>query len=481
MATGELQKCQELVETATKSNTPVTKHSDSNGYDCEFVKRPPEVFQSTCPICLLVLREPHQLTCCGYSFCQPCVKLLDADKKGCPTCNEAEYTVFPNKGLKRSLHSYRVYCSYKKEGCGWEGELGELDAHFNVKERLGECEYVSVKCTYCFQHCLRRDVRSHETKDCTQRPFTCEHCHDFKATFEKVVNDHFLVCASFPLSCPNDCGSVIQRQQLELHTSHDCPLTVVGCDFQEVGCEIRLFRKDMPSHVSDDLVGHLARLQMHMAAHPGENMAKHMCLLVGFVHKLTCEFKATKERAEKAEKKLAGMQATLEEMNCEGTLPFEFTFPDFEEHKKSKIKWFSDPFYSHTQGYKLCICVQVNVRADNSFRVLVDVFLMKGEYDHKLEWPFCGNVSIKLFNQHEDSNHLEWSTRQGNGSRVSPNREISTYRYNNTWSINLDSRRENVQYLKSDALMFRVVKVSDITLRERLERFVSKRLPNLLE
>ena len=38
------------------------------GYDCEFVERPQEL-QKECPICLIILREPFQVTCCGYSFC----------------------------------------------------------------------------------------------------------------------------------------------------------------------------------------------------------------------------------------------------------------------------------------------------------------------------------------------------------------------------------------------------------------------------
>ena len=34
------------------------------GYDCEFVERPQEL-QADCPICMVVLREPFQVTCCG--------------------------------------------------------------------------------------------------------------------------------------------------------------------------------------------------------------------------------------------------------------------------------------------------------------------------------------------------------------------------------------------------------------------------------
>ena len=39
------------------------------GYDYNmFISTPPESLQ--CPVCLLVLREPNQLTCCGVLICQ---------------------------------------------------------------------------------------------------------------------------------------------------------------------------------------------------------------------------------------------------------------------------------------------------------------------------------------------------------------------------------------------------------------------------
>ena len=39
------------------------------GYDDDiFISTPPESLK--CPVCLLILREPHQLTCCGVLICQ---------------------------------------------------------------------------------------------------------------------------------------------------------------------------------------------------------------------------------------------------------------------------------------------------------------------------------------------------------------------------------------------------------------------------
>lgn len=100
------------------------------GFECEFVENPPEKFpQVDCPVCLSILREPHQVTCCGNNFCRTCIERVKKKKKACPTCNEGELNYFPDKRLQRSLYAFKVYCTERAGGCGWSGELGNLDNH----------------------------------------------------------------------------------------------------------------------------------------------------------------------------------------------------------------------------------------------------------------------------------------------------------------------------------------------------------------
>ena len=211
------------------------------GYTCEFVERPPKAFQCDCPICLLVLRDPHQVTCCGYSFCEACVKRVQADNKCCPTCNAIDYAVFPDKRLKRSLNGYRVYCSNKEEGCDWAGELGELDRHLNLQppseKRFLGCLFSEVDCSFCSHPFQRRYIQTHQSEDCPSRPYTCQHCNEYSATFEDVTTKHWPLCAFFPLSCPNSCEMVLKRRELVNHVEKDCLLTPSDCDFSLVGCK----------------------------------------------------------------------------------------------------------------------------------------------------------------------------------------------------------------------------------------------------
>ena len=502
-----------------------TRQPHRVGYDCEFVERPPKAFQCDCPVCLLVLREPHQVTCCGYSFCATCVKRVQEDKKPCPTCNEADFTVFPDKRLKRSLNEYRVYCCQRGEGCNWVGELGELDRHLNLQpppeKLLVGCHFSEVDCTHCVQPFQRRYVQAHQSDDCPKRPFACQHCNMYAATFEDVTQNHWPVCPFFPLSCPNNCELVLQRQEVEHHVSQDCPLTLVLCDFHVVCCQARLTRRDMPFHISENLTGHMSLLQAHTMTHPGENMATYLWLMVGSIQKvvlenanirsdlhkaqerlqesqeavaqLECtiiaqnetiathakELKASQERVAQLQQKtqiqeatLNQHQKTLEKVTYTGTLPFEFTMTEFEKHKKAGDEWYSPPFYTHTHGYRMCIRVDANGWKEGmKTHLSAYSYLMQGDFDNDLPWPFQGVITVQLLNQLEDSKHcvhnfnFNETTLSSTISRVMSGKRAvkgcgnAKFIPHPLLGLNTNG---NCQFLKDNQLKFRVSKATSL-------------------
>ena len=142
----------------------------ASGYGCEFVEPPPKLLQSECPVCLMILREPHLTSCCGHSFCKACIEAVQKAGQPCPLCKEATYTTMRNKGLERNLKELTVLCEHKDAGCNWRGELGHLDGH--VKE---SCPCVQVECKYADCHTVgrRKDILLHES-NCKFRPYSCE-------------------------------------------------------------------------------------------------------------------------------------------------------------------------------------------------------------------------------------------------------------------------------------------------------------------
>ena len=271
-----------------------TPPRERGGYDCEFVERPKEL-ETDCPICLLVLRDPFQASCCGNSFCQSCIKRVQADKKLCPTCNEADFSVFADKRLRRSLYAFRVRCTHQKSGCEWTGELGELERHLNLSPELSNqlvgCVFVEVACTHCCEYFQRRHVHVHETEACSQRPFSCDYCEDYGSVYEDVVNNHWAVCKCYPVPCPNECGVSPERQNVETHVNTVCPLTVVNCDFHYAGCEVQLVRKDMLAHLAESLATHISLLTTQTQTLAGrggqENLLPHLSLLALHNQQLT--------------------------------------------------------------------------------------------------------------------------------------------------------------------------------------------------
>ena len=81
---------------------------------------------------------------------------------------------------------------------------------------------------------------------------------------------------------------------------------------------------------------------------------------------------------------------------------------NFSEHKRVDDIWYSTPFYTGPDGYKLQLRVHANGDGSGEgTHVSVYVHLMKGEYDHMLTWPFKCDITIRLLNWREDKGHVE--------------------------------------------------------------------------
>ena len=140
------------------------------GFDYEFVDIPSKTLE--CPVCLLTLREPHVISCCGYHFCRPCIDRIRRDGKPCPLCNDPNFSIMLHKGVMREINSLKVRCPQSEKGCQWADDLGHLQQHVSgVGAKDGGCGYVEVGCAYqCGQSFQRRLIREHELEACPKRP-----------------------------------------------------------------------------------------------------------------------------------------------------------------------------------------------------------------------------------------------------------------------------------------------------------------------
>ena len=154
-----------------------------------------------CNICSKVLRDAHLTVCCGQHYCDSCLEQwsdseAQKEKKTCPHCRKEGFESVLNKAMIREINKFRVKCSNHKKGCGWVGELGDLEKHI---ESENGCGYVMVGCNYyghdiCSHRCQRRSLAEHQRR-CTLRRYKCEHCGEVD-TYDAIAGGGTIVAES---------------------------------------------------------------------------------------------------------------------------------------------------------------------------------------------------------------------------------------------------------------------------------------------
>ena len=357
----------------------------ATGFECDFVEKPPITFpQSECPICLLVLKEPYQATCCGKSFCKRCIHRIQAANQACPTCNEKNFNLFPNKGLQQPLYDFQVSCTHKSKGCEWTGELRELDNHLNsdppADKVLQGCPYTLIKCPLdcagCEKGVCRKDIKSH-------------------------VNDKLLSHVMIQSAQIKDVSAKLAR----LEAACEQGMTKLNTTFGQRMTNLE------------------AALEQRMTNLDAAFEQRMTNLEAAFEQRMTKLEVAFQQGMKKIENKISELDRVmiaskpqpLEQLQqpdgcvtdiCKPVVA-EFTMTNFEEHKRNEKVWYSPHFYTHPNGYKMCLRVDANGSTGSGRGTHLSVFvcLKRGEYDDLLKWPFRGNISIKLVNQEEDKDH----------------------------------------------------------------------------
>ena len=367
------------------------------------------------------------------------------------------------------------------------------------------------------------------------------------------------------IQCSNDCGKVLEgRSELENHLDRECPLTIVDCTFKHVGCEVRLPRRALPTHLAQAIVLHLSQQaekyeeRMKMLEADNERLAvkckrletshkeleqkmsgliqshKRLLSLNGIpqgvnrsidniehvqylnhadlLHSLpeysilnfspppgTSEpvsrmsvtrtpvdlvaRNSPRPRRKRSSTDLSGRYINAEaiqEHQWSGNysyiltaksqsnspllpesprliiLPTNLTMASFEQHKQNDDHWVSQPFYTHSQGYKMCLRVTANGQGSGKgTHITVAVYLMKGEFDDQLEWPFREDITIQLLNQQGDPGHFTRTIYQATAKR---SEAAAGEKFISAWCIRQFKSHSEIipKYLRDDSLTFHI-------------------------
>ena len=168
---------------ASKEGDQSDQSLPQGGYDVDFIE--PLSDNLECPVCLLAVKEPNILSCCGIKVCYSCIDQITTGGKGCPVCREPSFTIMLEKQMCRLVLDLKVYCQHKSKGCDWTGELRDLDKHLE-----SACKYVTIICQFgCGAEVIRCEVNDHEIKDCLKRPLERQ-LYQLREIIEGMKEEH---------------------------------------------------------------------------------------------------------------------------------------------------------------------------------------------------------------------------------------------------------------------------------------------------
>ena len=328
------------------------------GYDYDFVDAPPKSLE--CPVCLLTLRDPHVISCCGNEFCQLCIQRVQRDGKPCPLCNEPNFTTLLHKKLVREVNALVVRCPHKELGCDWEGELGQLEQHLNPgagPPSSRGCGYVMVECSYqCGARLQRQMVREHEMEICPKRPIEMQVASLMRKVEAIAIENQLL------------------RQELhQVKEGHKKDVNRVEQELVEVKQEL-------------------------------SDAKKENCQLKKTCHKLTTNMDVMrvnvdvqKTKTDALEEKCALLQTLKSPLPVP---PFYFLVRNVDQFQRYWCRHASDLFFSHPGGYKMYVEICPNWQdVQQATHLSLLVYICRGEFDDQLQWPFSGKITVQTYNR----------------------------------------------------------------------------------
>ena len=143
----------------------------------------------------------------------------------------------------------------------------------------------------------------------------------------------------------------------------------------------------------------------------------------------------------------------------------QFTISEYSKRKLFSNQYFSPPFTTSSQGYRLCLKVFANGAASGKGSHLsIYAYIMKGQHDDRLQWPFTGTIIIELLNWLEDKGHYNLTLSIDTNDdfvRVTKGEYGNDYGYHQFISQSSLNSSTNPQYLYQDCIRVRVQAIAN--------------------
>lgn len=410
-----------------------------NKYHVKFVESPPDSFY--CSICSSIMREPRIAECCGKNSCLFCVEPLTNRKEACPFCRATPLEVSVNRHVRNRINESKVRCPGKQKGCQVIEKVETISKHIDA------CDFIEISCPHdCGTNFVRSSLETH-LQTCKRFPLTCNCGKEIERSSKDA---HTRVCPLTKNICPFNivgCTVVIQNKDRKKHfdeafASH---LEKIKKQSEIVNDAVKQARQNMLSNTDkrlEDVDNAIAFLLNDIVATEErvKSLSKLLTDLEGEILYIEAEGKTSKEafEADIAAKELRANGLLHKTTNLQLQLkvkklgpavprypaypvvprptqpmssqvfiaPITFQIPNFTDRVANDELWISPPFFTHRGGYKFCLKVYCNGTSRGHSKWLsVYAEMVKGEYDHKLHWPFSGKLTIQIPNQIKNTHH----------------------------------------------------------------------------
>ena len=197
-----------------------------------------------CEICEGIMREAC-LSNNGERFCSCCEVKTPKPKRyrlfRKPSIRFRSHSIqSPNIAVRKMINSLKCSCPLSGRGCEWLGTINDCEYHLDM------CGYVSDKCLNCGTVLQRNELNIYEEEKCPQCTVKCEHCNEEFSFGELTI--HLGKCPKMKVSCKLKCGAVIYLEDMAQHLEHECDLVEETC---ELGCGTKLTRSEVKVHVTE--------------------------------------------------------------------------------------------------------------------------------------------------------------------------------------------------------------------------------------
>ena len=92
-----------------------------------FVEQPSD--DLFCPVTHRLMFQPHLTACCGKHLSHDAAIWIQRERGRCPLCRKLQLMTVLDERFRHQINKLHVFCHHEDRGCGWQGELSDLEHH----------------------------------------------------------------------------------------------------------------------------------------------------------------------------------------------------------------------------------------------------------------------------------------------------------------------------------------------------------------